>query len=283
MPVATVDGVATHYEALGAGPPILMLSPGGFDATMEKWSTQGVYASLKFLDHLREKFTCVVFDRRECGSSGGRVERVGWREYAAQARGLLDHLGIDRARVMGGCMGCSVALAFAVAHPERTRSLVLFWPVGGPRYRIRNDRRFGEHLAFVQQHGLAAVVELAQREGKAFGSDPRVGPWAALLRNDPDFRAAYLRFDVERYPLLVAAMGRALVDRDTSPGAEPEDLMRLDVPALIVPGADHSHATSAARYLQECLPRSDYFDVTVKEQTEERVNARVLAFLASVG
>src|SRR5258708_2751359 len=51
-------------------------------------------------------------------------------------------------------------------------------------------------------------------------------------------------------------MCRALFDRDTAPGAEPEDLMRLDIPALVVPGHDASHATPAARYLEECLPRS---------------------------
>jgi len=30
--------------------------------------TQGVYAKIKLLDHLPKKYTCVVFDRRECGS-----------------------------------------------------------------------------------------------------------------------------------------------------------------------------------------------------------------------
>ena len=37
--------------------------------------------------------------------------------------------------------------------------------------------------------------------------------------------------------------------------------MALDMPALIVPGQDASHAPSAARYLQECLRRSEYWDV----------------------
>ena len=74
-------------------------------------------------------------------------------------------------------------------------------------------------------------------------------------------------------------MARALFDRDTAPGAEPEDLLRLDIPALIVPGRDASHATSAARYLEECLPRAEYWDVAVAEQTEENVPARMLDFL----
>ena len=74
-------------------------------------------------------------------------------------------------------------------------------------------------------------------------------------------------------------MCRALFDRDTAPGAEPEDLMRLDIPALIVPGHDAAHATSAARYLEECLPRSDYWDVAVEQQTEANVPKRVMEFL----
>jgi hypothetical protein len=78
-------------------------------------------------------------------------------------------------------------------------------------------------------------------------------------------------------------MGRTLFDRDTVSGAEPEDLMRLDVPALVVPGQDASHATSAARYLEECLPRSEYWDVPVEEQTEQTAPPRVLEFLASAG
>ena len=74
-------------------------------------------------------------------------------------------------------------------------------------------------------------------------------------------------------------MARTLFDRDTAPGAEPEDLMRCDIPALIVPGRDAAHATSAARYLEECLPKSEYWDVPVAGQTEEATNKRVLDFL----
>ena len=54
-----------------------------------------------------------------------------------------------------------------------------------------------------------------------------------------------------------------------------------DIPALIVPGRDDSHATSAARYLEECLPRSEYWDVPVDAQTEHTAPARVLDFLQS--
>jgi pimeloyl-ACP methyl ester carboxylesterase len=260
-----------------------MFSPGGFDATAEKWSTLGVYARIKPMVHLPAHYTCIVFDRRETGRSGGRVERVGWADYVAQGRGLLDHLAIKRAHLMGGCMGCSPVLAFAAAHPERVASMVLYWPVGGARYRLGGHQRFATHLGFVQQNGLGAVAELAKSSGKSFGEDPRGGPWASVLRRDPEFARGYSAHDVETYKLIVAGMARLLFDRDTVPGAEPEDLLRLPIPALVVPGRDASHATSAARYLEECLPKSIYWDAAPSDQTEETAIPRLIAFLGAQG
>jgi pimeloyl-ACP methyl ester carboxylesterase len=279
MPTAIIDGIKTNYEVLGDGPPVLMYSPAGFNAAMETWRTQGVYAKVKFLDHMPKKYTCITFDRRECGLSGGRVERVQWGDYVAQGKGLLDHLGFKKAHIMGGCMGVSCATAFGVLEPETVLSLVLYWPVGGAKYRLSSHQRFAEHLAYVSQNGLQGVADLVAKDGKPFNADPRGGPWASVLKTDKAFAEAYVKQDVEKYKLTVAGMGRTLFDRDTAPGAEPEDLMQLSTPALVVPGNDNFHATSAARYLQECLPKSEYWDMPVEKQTEEVTAARVMEFL----
>jgi pimeloyl-ACP methyl ester carboxylesterase len=280
MATAIIDGIETHYERLGDGPPLLMFSPGGFDATIEKWRTQGNYANIKLLDHLPKHYTCIIFDRRETGESGGRVERLTWRAYARQGRGLLEHLGVARARIIGACMGASIAAQFSVAWPDAVEKLVLYWPVGGAKYRLQGHARFSEHAAFVQQYGLAAVVTLARESNKSFGADPRGGPWVAVLRRDVAFADAYARLDPNEYRMLLSESARTLFDRDTAPGAEPEDLMRLDLPALVVPGRDHAHAISAARYLEECLPRAEYWDTPVEAQTEATAPVRVLEFLA---
>jgi pimeloyl-ACP methyl ester carboxylesterase len=279
VPTAIIDGIPTRYEVVGSGPPLLMFAPGGFDASLEKWSTLGVYARTKLLDGLSGRYSCIIFDRRECGESGGRVERVTWSHFAAQGKALLEHLNIERAHVMGGCMGCGPVAAFAVAYPHATLSMVLYWPVGGARYRINGHQRFAEHLTYVQQHDLEQVVRLVTEEGKPFNGDARGGPWASVIRRDRAFADSFMRQDPDHYKLIVAGMARTLLDRDTAPGAEPEDLLRLDIPALIVPGRDTSHATSAARYLEECLPRSEYWDVPVSGQTEESAPTRVLRFL----
>ena len=282
MPSAIIDGISTRYDVVGDGPPLLMFSPGGFDATLEKWTMLGVYGKTKMFEQLSRRYQCIVFDRRETGQSGGRIERVTWSRYAAQGKRLLDHLGIAKAHLMGGCMGCSLVLAFGVAYPEATLSMVLYWPVGGAKYRINGHTRFAQHLAFVQQEGLGAVVALAKSSGKSFGEDPRGGPWAAVIRSDAVFADAYARHDVEQYKLVVTGMVRGLLDRDTAPGAEPEDLLRLNIPALVVPGRDASHATSAARYLEECLALAEYWDVAPAEQTEATAPARLLEFLGKV-
>jgi len=274
-----IDGITTRYDVIGTGPPLLMMSPGGFDASIEKWYTQGIDTRLKLLEHLPRHYTCIVYDRRESGESGGRVEPITWAHYVAQARGLLDHLRIDRAHIMGACMGCSPAMAFGVAYPVRARSLMLYWPVGGAHYRINGHGRVAEHLAFVEQQGLHGVVSLVASEGKTYNQDPRGGFWASVIRRDPVFASDYMRMDIQRYRKLVIAARNSLFDRDTSPGAEPEDLFRLDVPTLIVPGRDKSHATSAARYLEECLPRAEYWDKPVDDQTEDSVSGRLLEFL----
>src|SRR5215510_10202056 len=217
LSTAVIDGIKTRYEVVGSGPPLLMYSPAGFDATLEKWTTQGIYARIKILEYLSKKFSCIIFDRRECGQSGGRVESLTWHHYVAQGKGLLDHLNIKRAHLMGGCMGCSPVLTFAVIYPEVPLSAILFWPVGGAKYRINGRRRFSDHLAFVQQHGLEQVVAGARTDGKTFAADARGGPWATVIKSDSAFAESFTRQDVSQYCTIVSEMGRGLFDRDTAP------------------------------------------------------------------
>lgn len=281
MPIATLDGIPTYYEIEGSGPPLLMYAPGGFDAAIGKWRHGGIYEKIQFLNHLPQHYTCILIDRRETGASGGRIQRVTWPDYVTQGTALLDHLGIDRAHIMGGCMGCSVAMAFGTQAPTRVRSLVLFWPVGGAKYRLSGHQRFAEHLAFVRQNGMQAVVDLATSEGKPFGTDPRGGPFVSVLKQNPDFAADFAKRDPDLYRITIAGMVAGLMDRDTSPGATSEDLLTMAIPTLIIPGRDAAHATSAARYLEECIPGAQYWNTTPAEQTEAPTNALVLEFLSS--
>ena len=126
------------------------------------------------------------------------------------------------------------------------------------------------------------MVELAKNTDVGFGKDPRVGPWAPVIRSDPEFAEQYANMDIEQYKLIIKGISRTLLDRDTAPGAEPEDLMQLNIPTLIVPGKDIAHSTAAARYLEECIPGAEYWDIPPDDQTEKNVPQRMLNFLDKV-
>jgi pimeloyl-ACP methyl ester carboxylesterase len=277
MPTAVIDGLEVYYETRGSGFPLLMFAPGGFDATIDKWITASAWKEINALDALAAEHTLVLYDRRESGRSAGRVERLGWGHYTKQAKALLDHLGVDSAYVMGGCMGCSVGLAFGVHYPKTTRALILHWPVGGYRWKVNSLERFQRHYDFAKSNGLRAVVERAGT-GKSFWADPESGPWASALARDQRFAEAFATQDMERYLGIVVTSGRSLFDRDTAGGAEPEEILGIKVPALIIPGDDPSHATSGAHYLRELLPKADFWNMMPPEQTTRSVCERIIEF-----
>jgi pimeloyl-ACP methyl ester carboxylesterase len=277
MPLATIDGLEVYYETKGSGSPLLMFAPGGFDATIEKWVAASAWTGINALDALAAEHTVIVYDRRESGRSGGRVERLGWESYTEQAKALLDHLGIDSAYVLGGCMGCSVALAFGVHYPQATRALLLHWPVGGYRWKVNSLERFRRHYDFTKSNGLKAVTERAPT-GKSFWADPESGPWASVIARDHRFAEGFVAQDLARYLGIVITSGRSLFDRDTAGGAEPEEILGIKAPALIIPGDDPSHATSGAHYLRELLPKADFWNVMPPEQTTRNVCERILEF-----
>ena len=72
--------------------------------------------------------------------------------------------------------------------------------------------------------------------------------------------------------------GEEAVTTATPPGAEPEEILAMKVPALIVPGDDPAHATSGAHYLRELLPQPEFWPVMPPEQTTARLCDRILEF-----
>ena len=277
MPVEMLDGIDTYYETHGSGLPLLMCAPGGFDASIDKWRVASAWTGIDAIKALAAEHTVIVYDRRECGQSHGRVERLNWASYTQQGKTLLDYLKVDSAWIMGGCMGCSVALAFGVHFPSTTRGLLLHWPVGGYRWKVNSQDRFVRHLNFARQNGLKGIVDRAQ-SGKSFWMDPEAGPWASVIARDKEFAERFASQDPERYLGIIATSGQSLFDRDTAPGAEPEEVMGVKAPSLIIPGDDPSHATSGAHYLRELLPKSDFWNVMPPEQTTQKICDRILEF-----
>ena len=282
MPTATIDGLRVNYVVKGEGIPLLMLAPGGFDSTIESWWTRGVWKDLRPLDALSGSFRMIAYDRREAGASGGRIEQFTWRLFAEQGARLLDHLDIERAWIIGGCMGVSVAVAMAAHFPQRCEGLLLHWPVGGYRWRAKGQEFFSRHIAFARANGLAAVVERA-RKTVNFWADPEAGPWAAPLRADAAFAQTYVQRDLEQY-LAIVAHGRDTLFDDVMPsGATAEQLLAIKAPSFIMSGDDASHSTSSAHVLRELIPDAVFSALMPPQQNADTVQRWILDSVATAG
>jgi pimeloyl-ACP methyl ester carboxylesterase len=278
MPIATIDGLKVNYQVQGSGPHLLMLAPGGFNSTIDSWTRGGVWKEMDAMNTLSKTFTLVPYDRREAGISGGRVEKLTWEKFAQQGRAILDHLNVKQAWIVGGCMGVSVAAAMAVLCPERCAGLLLHWPVGGYQWMMKGQTFYNRHIEFVRANGLAAAAARAPA-GKNFWLDPEAGPWASQNASDPAFAAEYVKQDVARY-LEICAQSRDALYGDTMPsGATGGELMTIKTPALILPGADASHATSAAWAMKELMPNAEFWNVLPPHQNGENVRAALLDFV----
>ena len=280
MPFAAINGIRIHYLVQGAGPHLLMFAPGGWRSVMSRWTSAGgkeAFGQMDGLATLSRHFTCIAYDRRECGLSGGRVEPLNWDLYVAEAKGLLDLAGAKEAYILGSCMGASLALAFAVRHPSACKGLLLHWPVGGYLWMKKGHDFFERHMKFVRAHGLAAVIARAPK-GENFWLDPEIGPWGSPAAVYPEFASELLRQDVDRY-LELCAKSRDAIFNDTMPsGASGEELMRMQTPALIMSGADTRHTVSASWALKELMPQAKLWDVFPPQQTGQNVLEQILRF-----
>jgi len=266
MPFATIDGIRTRYQVAGKGPPLLLLAPLGDNPSIPQRWLDRVWRGFKPAEVLARDFQLITYDRRESGQSGGRVEPLTWRGFAHHANTLLDHLGIEQAFLLGGCAGCSVALALAANYPDRCRALILQWPVGGFRWLTTGRMNFDRHITFARQHGLLAVVERA-RQSSLFWSDPEAGPWSSVIASDDSFARSYVHQDLEGYLRVVAQSRDQLFSDSLSSGVTGSQLVTMRIPAFIMPGDDALHSTSSAHVLRELIPHAKLSHLVLRQQT----------------
>jgi pimeloyl-ACP methyl ester carboxylesterase len=259
-----------------------MFAPGGFRSVISRWTAEGGKREWKEMDGLAalsRHFTCIAYDRRESGLSGGRVEPLTWDLYVQEAKGLLELAGATEAHVLGSCMGAALALAFAVRHSEACKSLLLHWPVGGYRWMMKGHAFFARHLDFVRANGLQAVVDRA-REGENFWLDPEIGPWGSPTAVYPEFASELVRQDLKTY-FEITERSREALFNDTMPsGASGDELMKIVTPAFILPGNDSSHAYSASVALKELMPNAELWEVMPDRQNGRNTLEEILRFAA---
>ena len=105
-------GARIRYRVEGAGPAVVFIHAGVADLTM--WDAEAVA--------LRDRYRVIRYDTRGYGLT--RTEAVPFSNRADIAA-LLDHLGEERAHIVGLSRGGVIALDFTLEHPERVRTLTV--------------------------------------------------------------------------------------------------------------------------------------------------------------
>jgi pimeloyl-ACP methyl ester carboxylesterase len=120
MEHAKVNGVELEYEIVGSGEPMLLIHGAHIADALQPLVAEPAL----------ERFQHIRYHRRGLGGSTYPVDAVATSVpvQAEDAVGLLDHLGVDRAHVVGHSLGAAIALELAAQHPTRVASLVLLEP-----------------------------------------------------------------------------------------------------------------------------------------------------------
>jgi pimeloyl-ACP methyl ester carboxylesterase len=115
MPTADINGQRIAYDDTGGDGPALVFSHGFLmDRTM--FDAQ--------IGALSDTYRCVTWDERGFGDTPATAPFTYW-DSAEDVVGLMDHLGIESAVLIGMSQGGYLSLRAALVHPDRVRALVL--------------------------------------------------------------------------------------------------------------------------------------------------------------
>ncbi len=183
MPFAQIRDIRMYYEQRGSGPRLLYISGTGGD----------LRAGRVFEGPLAEAFDLLAYDQRGLGQTDKPDVPYTMADYAEDAAALLDHVGWDRARVIGVSFGGMVSQELAARYPERVERLVLACTssggAGGSSYPLHEleglspeealkrriglyDARFGDTPREQWPASFAAIIDRAAQNRDLGADDP---------------------------------------------------------------------------------------------------------------
>src|SRR5215208_2437964 len=242
---ARLDGVEVEYQVVGSGDPVLLIPPGpladGF---------------LPFLaeEALTDRYHLIQYHRRGQAGSSRATPPVSYAEQAADAAGLLSHLGVSRAHVVGHSTGANIALQLALDRPDVVQTLALLepWLTISP--------------------SAPAFFEQAGPPMEAYGSGEKETAMAGFIGLASGLEWETSRAVIDDY--VPGSVAQAVEDADTFCGVDlpaltawefgSEDARAVSQPVLSVLGAETGLLfVEGAALLRSWLPRLE--DLTVQD------------------
>jgi len=115
MPKAKVNGININYSVQGKGEPLVLIM--GYPADQSGW----MFQTRAFMKYHR----VITFDNRGIGKSDKPGGAYSIKMMADDTAGLMEHLGIKKAHVLGVSMGGVIAQELAINYPGRINKLIL--------------------------------------------------------------------------------------------------------------------------------------------------------------
>jgi pimeloyl-ACP methyl ester carboxylesterase len=256
---AHLEGIELEYKERGVGEPVVLIHPGHF----ADWFTPLLNQAA-----LTDRYRVLTYHRVGCAGSSHLPPPVSLARQAAHCRALMQHLGIERAHVVGHSSSGNVALQFALDAPDKVHSLAVLEPALSSVPSARTSRVF-----------IGKAIEL-------YRAGDKTGAIDVFLRGvcGPDYRAVL-------DSALPGAFNQAVADADTFFGLElpalqewsftREDAGRITQPVLAVIGAKSQEMDPIWAERQELLlswlPHAEPFVLPGATHLLEVQNPRGLA------
>jgi 3-oxoadipate enol-lactonase len=258
---ATINGASLYYESQGEGPPLVFVH--GLGGTCNVWHAQRVTLS--------KYFRVVTFDLIGSGRSDKSRRSYSIDGWADDVAGLIDHLNLPAAVVIGHSMGTVIVQHFAAKYPQKTKAIVLagaLVELGPP-----GKEAFAKRADTAEKEGMVGVADMVLTGALSAGTRERNLALTGMVRemlqsNDPQCYAGHCR---------ALAAGSAKADQ-----------AKIVCPALLVVG-DQDPVTPLSLQKQIAAAIKDSRIRIVPStahntmlETPEAFNAILLEFLATI-
>jgi pimeloyl-ACP methyl ester carboxylesterase len=239
MPVIQTDkGIKLHYIISGSGPHVVMVH--GFLGNLAVWH-------LQIVPLLRRDFCITTYDLRGHGYSEATPSGYTAHDMAEDMRGLLDHLGIERPKLVGHSFGADVCLCFAHLYPDRVERVAALEPGLAALVHQRKDASWVGWSYWASKLAEVGVevppekqTDLEYLMMQSLNTPKFYGPARGLPRN----RAPLVRLIRET---------TLLADYEVVGSMTLDAVRRIQTPVLLIYGAK-SHFLLSYEVLKDALP-----------------------------
>lgn len=236
MPTASINGVELFYTESGTGHPVVFCHE--FAGDYRAWDPQ-----VRAFDRL---YRCITYSHRGYVPSSVPSDPALYSQelLIEDLRGLLHHLQVQQAHLVGFSMGGSVVLNFALKYPQMCRSIAVVGTGAGTTNRDRFERDISNVVQLIRDGGMRAFAQ-TYAEGPTRQPFKRKDPhgWSVFREQLAEHSA-----DGQAYTMQGVMLQRPRIFSLEA------GLRELHVPALIAIGDEDEPCVDVAVFLKRTLP-----------------------------